>query len=263
MKQIAEHITSSGSNEISEVGEGTSERTSKVLGKEEIRELNQQFDGVETEQILHWIQKKFGDNAALGTGFGPSGVVLAHIVAKRGLDIPIFYLDTSLFFKQTYELRDELEQELGISFIRVSTDLSLEDQEKEYGSELWKRDPNKCCYLRKVLPLKRYLSDKSAWITGVRRSQSDVRKNTQHFEWDPQNEVLKINPLATWTSEEVWTYIHLNELPYNPLHDDGYPSIGCIPCTHPVRPGDHERAGRWLGLDKTECGIHLPTQNND
>ncbi len=263
MKQLAERVTSSDSGTISEVEVDGSERIPKVWEKEEIRELNQRFDGAEPEVILEWLQKEFGYDVVLGTGFGPSGVTLTHIVAKNGFDIPIFYLDTSLFFKQTYELRDELERELGITFVRVSTDLSVEDQEKEFGSELWMRDPNKCCYLRKVLPLKNYLSDKSAWITGVRRSQSDVRKDTQHFEWDPQNEVLKINPLATWTSEEVWTYIYLNELPYNPLHDDGYPSIGCIPCTHPVRPGDHERAGRWTGLDKTECGIHLPTQNND
>jgi phosphoadenosine phosphosulfate reductase len=255
MTRSSENISSD-----TELSSHSSDDVLNIVSKDEIRDLNEKFDGAEPHVILEWLWKEFGDKAVLGTGFGPSGVLLTHLVAKSGLGIPIFYLDTGLFFNQTYELRDELEREFDLRFVRVSTELSLEDQEKEYGSELWKRNPNKCCFLRKVLPLKKYLSDKSVWITGVRRSQSDSRTNARLFEWDPLNEVLKVNPLVAWTSEEVWTYINLNELPYNPLHDEGYPSIGCIPCTHPVRPGDHERAGRWIGLDKTECGIHLPTQ---
>lgn len=145
--------------------------------------------------------------------------------------------------------------------MRVSTDLSLEEQTEQYDDELWKKDPDTCCHIRKVLPLRNFLSDKKAWISGVRRSQSETRKQTQTVEWDPENEVIKINPLATWTSEDVWDYIHINELPYNPLHDEGYPSIGCIPCTQPVHNGEDERAGRWRGSDKMECGIHSPTQN--
>jgi len=240
----------------------SSEKIMKFWDKDEIRHLNEQFEEAEPYSVLKWIWENFGDEAAMGTGFGPSGILLTHIVAKSDFDLPIFYLDTGLFFSETYKLRDELEKKFDLSFVRVSTDLSVKDQEIEYGSELWKRNPNKCCFLRKVLPLKNYMADKKVWITGVRRSQSDTRKDTQLFEWDPLNEVIKVNPLATWTTQDVWAYIRLNELPYNPLHDDGYPSIGCIPCTHRVQPGDHERAGRWGGLDKTECGIHLPTQND-
>ncbi len=233
----------------------------KWYDKEEIQALNERFEGAEPLTILQWLWEEFGEDAVLGTGFGPSGILLTHLIAKTGLGIPVFYLDTSLLFRQTYELRDRLEERLGIRFIRVSTDLTVEQQEIEYGSELWKRNPNKCCFLRKVLPLQRYLADKNVWITGLRRSQSDTRRNTRLFEWDPQNEVLKVNPLAAWSGDEVWLYLNLNELPYNPLHDEGYPSIGCVPCTQPVAPGGDERAGRWAGMDKNECGIHLPTQN--
>ncbi|HKJ32187.1 MAG TPA: phosphoadenylyl-sulfate reductase [Balneolales bacterium] len=232
------------------------------LNLNDIKSLNRHFADSVPSDILKWLWSEKGERAVLGTGFGPSGIVLIDLLHKAHLGIPVFYLDTHLFFPETYELRDQLQDRFNCGFIKVSTSLSLDEQEKEYGSKLWETNPNKCCYLRKVLPLKWYLRDKDVWITGVRRSQSESRKNTQLFEWDPQNEVVKVNPLATWTSEEVWAYVTIHELPYNPLHDDGYPSIGCVPCTHPVF-SDDERAGRWPGMAKMECGIHLPTQDND
>lgn len=227
---------------------------------ERIRQANKELEGAHPDQILKWAREHFGSKLVLGTGFGPSGMFLIHRIYQQELDIQIFYLDTHLLFDETYALRDKLEDRYNISITRVSTDLSLEDQGHQYGEELWKTDPNRCCYLRKVLPLKNFLSDKEAWITGVRRSQSETRQKTQVVEWDPEHEVVKINPLASWTGEEVWDYIHINELPYNPMHDEGYPSIGCIPCTVPVDTNDDERAGRWQGLSKTECGIHVTSQ---
>lgn len=223
--------------------------------------LNNQLKEAHPDEVLKWGYKTFGLNLVLGTGFGPSGMLLIHRIYKLGLPIPVFYLDTHLLFEETYKLRDKLEKRYSMNIVRVSTDLSLKDQADQYGDELWNKDPNKCCYLRKVLPLRRYLSDKKAWISGVRQSQSETRKQTQIVEWDPENKVVKINPLATWTGEEVWSYIHINELSYNPLHDEGYPSIGCIPCTQPVDQDEDERAGRWRGSEKTECGIHTSSQN--
>lgn len=234
----------------------------KKWTKDEIRAINERLEDAEPVEILHWIHDEFGSEAVMGTGFGPSGVMMLHIISRYELGIPVFYLDTDLLFDETYELRDELKEYFGIQFEKVHSDLSVDEQAIKYESELWANNPNKCCYLRKVLPLKKHLSDKKAWITGVRRSQSDTRVNTRIIQWDPLNEVFKVNPLATWTTEEVWSYIHLNELPYNPLHDEGYPSIGCKPCTQPVEPGEDERAGRWAGLNKTECGIHVPTQES-
>ncbi|MDX1638039.1 MAG: phosphoadenylyl-sulfate reductase [Balneolaceae bacterium] len=224
--------------------------------------LNQQFEEASPDRVLAWGYQTFGSEMVLGTGFGPSGVYLIDRLHRNSLDIPIFYLDTQLFFEETYELRDTLEERYDIAITRVSPEFSVKEQAERYGDEMWKHNPNRCCYLRKVRPLRNYLSDKKAWVTGVRRSQSETRKKTRVVEWDPENRVVKINPLARWSGDEVWEYIHSRGLPYNPLHDEGYPSIGCIPCTRPVGNDDtEERAGRWNGTDKTECGIHLPTQN--
>lgn len=228
-----------------------------------LEELNEYFQNKSPDKVLEWGFRTFGSDMVLGTGFGPSGIFLIDRLQTNHIPIPIFYLDTHLFFEETYELRDTLEDRYGIDITRVSPDLSLDEQAEKFGDELWKRNPNRCCYLRKVRPLRNYLSDKKAWVTGVRRNQSETRQQTNIIEWDPENEVIKINPLATWTGDDVWDYINERDLPYNPLHDEGYPSIGCIPCTQPVNgeEQEHERAGRWTGSEKTECGIHLPTQN--
>lgn len=225
-----------------------------------IQDLNNRFENSYPDVILSLAYKEFGQDMVLGTGFGPSGVLLIHRLSLQKIPIRIFYLDTNLLFRETYRLRDELQDRFNIEIEQISTDLSLDEQAEKFGDELWKSDPDKCCYLRKVLPLKTYLSDKSAWVTGVRRAQTTTRNQTRIFEWDPQNEVVKINPLAKWKSEDVWEYINKHKLPYNPLHDQGYPSIGCIPCTEPAN-SEIERSGRWKNRNKIECGIHLPSQN--
>lgn len=230
--------------------------------KEYLNVLNHNYKDASPDIILQWAVKNFGQKAVMGTGFGSSGILLLHQIYLNNLGIPVFYIDTDLLFGETYKLKRRLEERFEIPFKRVATDVSLEEQEDEYLPELWRNNPNKCCLIRKVLPLKSYLSDKKAWITGVRKQQAESRNQTKIFEWDPLNEVLKINPLAEWTSREVWDYLKINELPYNPLHDHGFPSIGCVPCTDEVKPGEHERAGRWRQKEKVECGIHVSAQAN-
>lgn len=209
-------------------------------------------------EILRWAVESFAPDLALATGFGPEGVVLLHLISQIAPETTVFYLDTDLLFPETYALRDELETRLGIKFTRVHSGLSVEAQVVEHGPELWARDPNTCCYLRKVEPLRKFLATQRAWVTGIRRDQTRHRANTALVEWDLPNGLVKLNPLAAWTNDQVWDHIQAHDLPFNKLHRQGYPSIGCWPCTRAVAPGEDPRAGRWAAFDKTECGIHLP-----
>lgn len=241
---------------------GVLTKNSVDIGVDDLPRLNSRFEYESAEDLLIWVSETFGKEAVLGTGFGPSGVVLIHKINQLDLDIKVFCLDTNLLFEDTYTLWHKIEKKFNINVESVSPILTLEGQAKLHKEELWKSNPDRCCYLRKVLPLQKYLSNKSAWITGLRRSQSEMRKDVQKIEWAPSNKVFKLNPLADWTQGEIWNYIDQHELPYNPLHDEGYPSIGCIPCTEPAT-GGNERSGRWKNLEKTECGIHLLNLNKD
>ena len=227
---------------------------------EALEEVNARFENGSPRDVLAWGFETFGSSAVMGTGFGYSGVALAHLVSTVRPGATLFYLDTDLLFPETYELRNKLSERLDIDIERVHSGLSLADQRAEEAEELWNSDPDRCCFLRKVKPLRDYLSDKKAWVTAIRRDQSPSRADTQYAEWNQANEVVKINPLAAWSTEQVWDYIDRHELPYNELHDEGYPSIGCIPCTEPAENGADERSGRWTGSSKTECGLHLDVQ---
>lgn len=222
-----------------------------------LRQIGLEFEGRAPEEILRWGVETFGPDIALATGFGPEGVVLMHMLSQIAPDVTIFYLDTDLLFPETYALRDELEARLGISFTRVHSGLSLEAQAAQNGGPaLWGRNPDLCCQLRKVAPLRRYLATKRAWITAIRRDQTAARGAAGLVEWDRANGLAKLNPLAAWNHKQVWAHIMEHKLPYNPLHDQGFPSIGCWPCTKSVAEGDDPRSGRWVGKNKTECGIH-------
>jgi phosphoadenosine phosphosulfate reductase len=177
------------------------------------------------------------------------------VFGELGLDIPVVELDTQLFFKETYETRDRLVERYGLKLIRPDV-ISVAEQHAREGHNLWERDPDRCCHIRKVEPLEQALAPFDAWVTGIRREQALTRANAQRVEWGARYGVWKIQPLVDWNAKRVQAYIHVNEIPYNPLHDAGYPSIGCIPCTRPVLAGEDERAGRWTGADKIECGIH-------
>jgi phosphoadenosine phosphosulfate reductase len=224
---------------------------------DEIAILADNFERSYPHEIIAWAALRFGEGLAMATGFGPEGIVIMHILNQVAPQTTIFYLDTELFFPETYALRDKLEAHFGVKFQRIATSLSLDQQEAQHGPALWAREPNLCCRLRKVEPLRAYLKTKQAWITAIRRSQTSHRAAAQAIEWDAANGLVKVNPLVNWSQEQVWTYLQMFELPYNELHHRGYPSIGCTPCTRPVAEGADPRSGRWVGHAKVECGIHL------
>jgi len=207
------------------------------------------------EAIIEYAVQTF-PNITFACSFGAEDVVLVDMLQKISPKTDIFYLDTDFHFKETYETRDKLEEIYGLKFVRVAASLTPEEQVEQFGAELWKSDPNQCCNLRKVTPLTGILSKYDAWITGIRRDQAPTRANAKKIEYDVKFGLIKFNPIASWTSEDVWNYIRSNNIYYNPLHDNNYPSIGCEHCTRQVMPGEDPRAGRWSGTDKTECGLH-------
>ena len=212
------------------------------------------------EELLDWALHRFQNRIAVASAFGPEGMVLIDIAVRLRPDVRVFTLDTGLFFPETYELMDEVERRYAIQIERVKPALTVNQQAAKHGPSLWLQDPDRCCSMRKMEPLRRKLSTLDAWIAAIRRDQTTDRAHAQKVEWDAKFGLVKINPLCDWTSEMVWDYVRRNDLPYNPLHDRGYPSIGCAPCTKPVAHGDDPRSGRWAGFAKTECGLHQPPQ---
>jgi phosphoadenosine phosphosulfate reductase len=206
-------------------------------------------EGFSAEELLQWAYAEFGGRMCLTCSWQRQSSVLVHMVSELGLDVPIVELDTQVLFPETYETRDRLVRRYGLE-LRSFRPIDAPDR-------LWETDPDRCCGLRKVEPLERALADYDAWITGIRREQSPTRAHAQKVEWSERYGVWKIQPLVDWDVKRVDAYIHVNEIPYNPLHDRGYPSIGCIPCTRAVTSGEDERAGRWAGSAKLECGIHV------
>jgi phosphoadenosine phosphosulfate reductase len=232
--------------------------SAQQLTIEELARISENLEGAGAEAALLWAKHALGDDIALACSFGgPSGMVLVDLSSRLGLRPEIFYLDTDVLFPETYALRDQVSRRYGVSPVGYRSKLTLDEQAEKYGPELWKSDPDRCCYLRKVEPNEWALTGKAAWISGIRRDQSATRRSVPIVEWDAAFELVKLNPLATWSEDDVWAYIREHNVPYNPLHDDGYPSIGCIHCTRRVLPGEDRRAGRWSGFDKTECGIHV------
>ena len=207
--------------------------------------------------VIKWAYREYDDDIVYACSFGAEGIVLIDLISKVNKSAKIIFLDTELHFSETYELIEKVKQRYpSLKIELVKPQYSLEDQAKWYGEELWKHNPNLCCHMRKVVPLKEALGEVKAWISGLRREQSLTRSNTQYLNKDDKFQKVKICPLIHWTSEEIMTYINLNNLPYNPLHDKGYPSIGCVPCTKAVSDNGDFRAGRWAGQSKTECGLH-------
>jgi phosphoadenosine phosphosulfate reductase len=225
--------------------------------KDEVARIYQLVEHWSAEDLLRWAFATFGDSVEIASGFGAEGVALIDIAARIKPELRVFTLDTEFLFPETYSLIDQIEQRYKITVERVKAALRPEQQEREHGTALWTRDPDACCQMRKVEPLAEKLSQLRAWITSIRRDQTAARASARKVEWDEKFHVVKINPLVDWTSARLWQYIREHDVPYNPLHDQNYPSIGCTHCTRAIRPGEDPRAGRWSGFNKTECGLHL------
>lgn len=224
----------------------------------DISSLNTRFENAYPQDILRWAAQTYTDKLAVVTSFQPTGIVTLHMLSEVAPDTTVLTLDTGLLFPETYALMDELEARLSLRLIRVRPQLTVAQQAEVHGAELWSRDPDHCCAIRKTVPLNEALVGYDAWVTGLRRDQSSGRQQTPIISLDAKYHKIKLSPLATWTEEMIWMYIRAHELPYNALHDRNYPSIGCYPCTQPVTPdASDKRAGRWAGREKTECGIHV------
>ena len=228
---------------------------------EEVRRKAAEFESAPLEDILRWCWETHGENAAIGTSFQGAGLVAIHTAYQHGFRFPVFTIDTGLLFPETLELKARIEALIGVQIESLLPEQTVEEQASELGPELWNHKPDLCCTLRKVIPLQKKLSELDVWITGLRRQQSDVRQQTQilelyKFDVLRDRQLLKLNPLANWSREQVQAYLSKHGIPTNALAAKGYRSIGCIPCTRPIGEGDSERAGRWTGFDKSECGIH-------
>ena len=222
----------------------------------ELAHAADQLEHLSPEQILIWASQRY-PRVSFATGFGAEGCVLIDMVARQGLPIDLFTLDTGLLFPETYALWRRLEEQYGVSIRAVRPAQTVDEQAAAHGDRLWARDPDRCCALRKVAPLAEALAGYDAWITAIRRDQTATRAAARHVDWDPKNGLVKVNPLLRWSSDDVWGYVKNHDVPYNALHDAGYASIGCAPCTTPVAPGENPRAGRWRTREKNECGLHI------
>jgi phosphoadenosine phosphosulfate reductase len=225
--------------------------------KEEVGNVQIAAEAWRPERVLEWAFDTFGEAVAISSAFGAEGMVLIDIASRVRKNFRLFTLDTEFLFPETYNLMDQVEQRYSITIEKVYPLSSPKEQERVHGAALWQRNPDQCCNLRKVEPLRRKLGELRAWITSIRRDQTAARAAAGKVEWDKKFGLVKINPIADWTSKQVWQYIGEHDVPYNALHERNYPSIGCTHCTRAVRPGEDPRAGRWVGSSKTECGLHV------
>ncbi|UCE60776.1 MAG: phosphoadenylyl-sulfate reductase [Phycisphaerales bacterium] len=214
-----------------------------------------------TDELIAWTLERFAEQRLImTTSFGMEGCALIDMYARHNKPMTVVYLDTMFFFPETYALRNRMiELYPHVDFVNRGTTLTPEEQAEKYGDKLWEKNPAQCCNLRKVAPMREVMVDVDVWITALRRSQSPTRANLRMIDWDWQYQVLKISPLAAWERPTIWRYIQEHDVPYNSLHEKGYPTVGCTHCTKAVpnsSPVDYSRDGRWAGSEKTECGLH-------
>jgi phosphoadenosine phosphosulfate reductase len=223
---------------------------------EELKAISDRLETATPQEILRWAVDTYHPRLTMATAFGAEGCAIIHMLAEIEPSVSLFNLETGYQFPETLETRDRLMERYGVQIALVQSDQSVPAMEAEHEGPLYDRDPNLCCYIRKVVPLRRALAGNDAWISAIRRDQTPDRATAGIVQWDGKFGLVKVNPLANWTRREVWSFIMKHGVPYNPLHDQGYPSIGCWPCTRSVASGEDDRAGRWSGLAKTECGLH-------
>ena len=223
---------------------------------DEITEASNKLETATPVEILEWATKRFAPKFTMATAFGPEGMTIIHMLSQVAPDTPIFNLDTGYQFEETLELRDQVMKRYGIDVELKKPDQTVELYELTNGGPVYSHDPGRCCFDRKIRVLQKASTGFEAWASAIRRDQSPDRATAPIVGWDKKFGLVKVSPLANWTKKEVWNLITKENIPYNPLHDQGYTSIGCKPCTRSVLPGEDERAGRWSGFAKTECGLH-------
>jgi phosphoadenosine phosphosulfate reductase len=223
---------------------------------EELDRESSQLESATPQEILRWAVDRFAPRFTMATAFGPEGMTIIHMLAQIAPETPIFNLETGYQFKETLELREKVKEKYGIEVEYKYPETSVQEYEAANGGPLYKTNPNQCCFDRKLKVLHEAARGQYAWASAIRRDQSSDRAEAPIVGWDRKFQLVKISPLANWSKKEVWSLISSEGIPYNPLHDLGYPSVGCWPCTRAVTPGEDERAGRWSGFQKTECGLH-------
>jgi phosphoadenosine phosphosulfate reductase len=229
----------------------------EAWNKDTLATYNRQLDGKSPQEILRWTVEAFHPRLTMATAFGAEGCCLIHMLAEIEPGVHLFNLDTGYQFPETLALRERIRERYGITVELVQPDTTVAEYEAEHGGPLYSHRPDQCCHDRKILPLRRVVVGYDAWISAIRRDQTGDRAAAGIVQWDAKFGLVKVNPLLAWTKRDVWTFVVQHDVPYNPLHDQGYPSIGCWPCTKPVKEGDDERAGRWAGTVKKECGLHV------
>ena len=230
----------------------TALETAEPFDPEKVAE---ELENASAEESLRWALETFHPKLYIAASFQKTSSVTIHMASQIDPTARFFYLDTDVLFDETHRTREALAKKYGISFHKYSS-MTLEQQAGLYGDELWNRDPDSCCGIRKVDPMRSALSAVDCWVSGIRRQDSQSRANAPKFAWDKRFGLWKLNPLADWSEKDVWNYIAEHDIPYNKLHDEGYPSIGCTHCTRKPAEGEDARAGRWAGTSKTECGLH-------
>ncbi|WP_169979560.1 phosphoadenylyl-sulfate reductase [Tautonia rosea] len=227
--------------------------------KVDLAEASQRLESASAWEVLRWSVETFGSKLTMATAFGPEGCAILHMLSHVDPDrqVRVFNLDTGYQFPETLRLRDRIAERYGIEVELVRADSTVAEFEAANGGPVYSREPDRCCFERKIVPLRRAVVGYDAWISSIRADQSDHRAKANVVGWDKKFDLVKVNPLLRWSRRDVWAFVVANSIPYNPLHDQGYPSIGCWPCTRPVAEGEtDERAGRWAGQAKTECGLH-------
>ncbi|MEX0937903.1 MAG: phosphoadenylyl-sulfate reductase [Pirellulales bacterium] len=223
---------------------------------ESLRVQSERLEAASPLEIIRWAVEQYHTGLTMATAFGPEGCVILHFLAQVEPRTHVFNLDTGYQFQETLDLRDRIALRYGIEVEMKQPELTVEQYEKLHGGPLYQTNPNQCCFDRKVKVLRQAVVGRTAWMSGIRRDQSPDRARAAIVGWDKKFQLVKISPLANWTKGQVWDLIVKENVPYNPLHDQGYPSIGCWPCTRAVTSGEDDRSGRWSGTGKTECGLH-------
>ena len=231
---------------------------SEALARE-IGQANRELEGATPQEILLWAARRFHPRLLMATAFGAEGCCVIHMLAEIEPGVTFINLETGYQFPETLELRERIRERYGIAVEYVRPELTVEEYEAEHGGPLHGLRPDQCCHDRKILPLRRALARHAplAWISAIRKDQTTDRNLADVVQWDAKFNLVKVNPLLNWTKKDVWAFVVKHDVPYNPLHDRDYPSIGCWPCTRPVSPGEDDRAGRWAGKVKKECGLHV------